>query len=148
RLLGSAAQRRFTGIPQAGSGGGWMRRFAQALSLAAVVLVAVWPARAEVTRVSVGTDGTQGNSAVSEVALSADANVVAFTSSADNLVPGCGGTRLSPFIRDRAAGTLTCIVDAGGGDPASPAPSADGRFIAYRATVGGGATAPRIQTFV
>jgi hypothetical protein len=55
-------------------------------------------------RVSLGANGTQGNSSSLDAAISADGRYVAFGSDASNLVPGdTHGSDI--FVHDRAAGT-------------------------------------------
>ena len=62
---------------------------------------------------SVATDGTQANASTDSVAVSDDGRYVAFSSDADDLVPGdtngknVGGTDI--FLRDRQVGTTTRI---------------------------------------
>jgi Tol biopolymer transport system component len=46
----------------------------------------------ETTRVSVASDGAQGDRSSSDPDISADGRYVAFASFADNLVPGCPST--------------------------------------------------------
>jgi len=87
-------------------------------------------------RVSVRTDGGQGDSFSSGPSLSADLRFVAFTSSATNLVPGDTNDRADVFVRDRQTGTTRRVsVRTGGGqgngDSAFPALSADGRVVAF-----------------
>ncbi|MFS8499377.1 MAG: hypothetical protein FWJ70_14305, partial [Micromonosporaceae bacterium] len=52
-------------------------------------------------RVSVTSDGTQGNGTTSEPAISADGRYVAFESAASNLVPGDTNEVQDVFARDR-----------------------------------------------
>lgn len=69
--------------------------------------------------------------------LSADGRVVAFTSSASNLVPGDANNRADIFVCDVESGLLErvsvgdCDCDADG-DSAAASISADGRFVAFR----------------
>jgi Tol biopolymer transport system component len=95
------------------------------------------------TRVSVATDGTQGNGDSSQPSISADGRFVAFASGAGNLIPG--GTAVGPlvFLRDTCAGaasgctpSTTLVSVATDGTQANssseqPAISADGRYVAF-----------------
>ena len=106
-------------------------------------------------RVSVAQDGTPGNADSSlqftgeaqvgvyteEVAISADGQVVTFSSLASNLVAGdtnqCFGTScVDVFVRDRPAGTTERVsLDLSGAqlssDSAGPSLSADGRVVGF-----------------
>src|SRR4051812_33331390 len=53
-------------------------------------------------RVSVASDGTQGDFDSSNPALSTDGTVVAFVSNATNLVPNDTNNSVDIFVRDRA----------------------------------------------
>jgi len=86
--------------------------------------------------VSVATAGTQGNGPSHGPALSADAALIAFVSTANNLVPGDTNNLADIFVRDRA-GNTTQRVSVGSaavqanGDSDTPAISADGRYIVF-----------------
>ncbi|MFN8138726.1 MAG: hypothetical protein U0R49_02890 [Fimbriimonadales bacterium] len=73
-------------------------------------------------RVSVSTDGTQGNSdsgVVSGIAISPDGRYVAFSSTASNLVSGDTNRTYDGFVRDRWLGTtvrVTVRSDGGQGN--------------------------------
>ena len=113
---------------------------ASGLGLLALVLA---PARAEQPtkneRVSVGNDGTQGNSGSREPAFSHDGRYVAFSSMADNLVTDdcCNGRLTSEvFVHDRSTSTTTRVsVPKEGTEPNNssfdPAVSDNGRYIAF-----------------
>src|SRR5947209_6949739 len=117
-----------------------------ALLGSAVALCAVAPAWAGSTeRVSVSSEGVQGNGNSGGPSLSANGRFVAFASIASNLVPG--DTNGSPdcdptcgadvFVRDRQLGTTERVsVSSGGaqadGESFNPAISADGRFVAFQ----------------
>jgi Tol biopolymer transport system component len=83
-------------------------------------------------RVSVASDGTEGNGrsgGAGRASLSADGRFVAFRSEASNLVPGDTNGARDIFVHDRQAGTTERVgVRHGGGWPAI---SADGRFVAF-----------------
>ena len=93
-------------------------------------------------RVSVASDGTQGNKASSYPALSADGRFVAFDSDATNLVAGDTNGTTDVFVHDRQTGTTERVSVASGGGTqgngksggffAFPALSADGRFVAFQ----------------
>jgi Tol biopolymer transport system component len=103
--------------------------------------------------VSPGDDGgAQGDSTAGSI--SPDGNVVAFSSSAANIVPGDSNGTTDVFTRNFATGTVTrASTDSGGAEldtPSfAPALSADGRYIAfdsgalaYRKDIFGGALDP------
>lgn len=99
------------------------------------------------TRLSVTTDGTQGNGESFGAAVSADSRYVAFTSAASNLVvgdvnrcPGWGSTVLGTcrdvFLHDRQISTTTMVSSFVGAVPANgpseaAALNSDGRFVAF-----------------
>ena len=87
--------------------------------------------------VSAGTNGAAADGLSTEPVISGDGRYVAFTSFADNLVPGDTNKVSDVFVRDLQAGT-TVLVSAsmGGSGPGnkasySPSISADGRFVLY-----------------
>lgn len=87
------------------------------------------------TRVSVATDGTQGNDSSSgyfgqaSAALSADGRYVAFPSDASNLAPGDTDGTTSIFVHDRVTGVTEYIgVNAG---LYVPGLSGDGRYVVF-----------------
>jgi Tol biopolymer transport system component len=87
-------------------------------------------------RVSVASDGSQGDGLSSQPAMSADARYIAFVSSSSNFAGGEETIQQNLFLRDRQAGTTELISRAvGGGEPNSfsawPEMSADGRYIAF-----------------
>ena len=87
-------------------------------------------------RVSLSSDGVQGNQNSFGPSLSADGRYVAFYSSAANLVPGDTNGKQDVFVRDLLANQTTRVsVATGGGqadgDSYAPAISADGRFVAF-----------------
>lgn len=82
-------------------------------------------------------DSIQGNGASFAPAISADGNVVAFTSAANNLVTGDNNGKLDVFTCDRRTGSIEIISISslgilGDGDSILPAISSDGRFVAYK----------------
>jgi len=86
-------------------------------------------------RVSVSSNGVEGNAASFAPAISADGRFVAFVSRADNLVGDDRNGKDDVFLRDRAAGT-TVRVSVGGvgeadGDSSAPRISANGAVVAF-----------------
>lgn len=93
-------------------------------------------------RVSVASDGTQGNSASLDPSLSADGRFVAFQSNASNLVNGDTNNTDDIFLRDTCIGALACTpstvrvsVGAAGAQSVGfsflPRISANGRFVVF-----------------
>jgi len=87
-------------------------------------------------RVSVSTEGMQGNGNSTVSALSGDGRFVAFQSSATNLVSGDTNGVDDIFVHDRIAGTTVRVsVGAAGvqatGASANPDISADGRYVSF-----------------
>lgn len=87
-------------------------------------------------RVSVGSDGSQGNSGAETVVISADGRWVAFHSYSSNLVPDDSNNRADVFVHDRQSGTTTRVSVSSAGvqandDSRGPAISADGRWLAF-----------------
>jgi len=93
-------------------------------------------------RVSVATDGTQGNSASSIPAISATGRFVAFVSDSNTLVTSDSNGVADVFLRDTCAGVASCTPSTarlslasdgtqGNGDSSLPSVSSDGRFVAF-----------------
>lgn len=87
-------------------------------------------------RVSVGSNGRQGNFSSSQSAISADGRFVAFRSGATNLVRGDTNGTPDVFVRDRAKGvTRRVSVGPSGrqsdGSSSSPVISANGRIVSF-----------------
>ena len=88
-------------------------------------------------RISVATDGTQGDGNSLYPAVSGNGRFVAFQSDATNLVPGDTNASLDIFVRDRLNGTTRRVSVGPGGVQADapstnrPVISADGRFVAF-----------------
>jgi hypothetical protein len=93
-------------------------------------------------RVSVATNGTQGNDMsgrFSRPVISGDALVTAFDSVARNLVPNDTNGRADVFAHDSATGvteriSLSTAGAQGNSDSQSPAIDGHGRFVAYDST--------------
>jgi Tol biopolymer transport system component len=90
------------------------------------------------TRVSVASDGSEGNSTSYGVGLSADGRFVAFSSSASNLVPGDVNDVSDVFVHDMATGETSLVSvasDGTRGDLTSGgyqlSMSDDGRFVVF-----------------
>src|SRR5205807_1977339 len=91
-------------------------------------------------RVSVASDGSQGNGASLAPAVSANGRFVAFTSLASNMVPGDTNDASDVFVRDRANAVTeraSVASDGTGADTDSsrfdrPALSASGRQVAFQ----------------
>jgi Tol biopolymer transport system component len=92
------------------------------------------------TLVSVATNGFSADSISSQPAISGNGRYVAFTSSADNLVPGDTNGKQDVFLRDLFTGTTTLVsVNTTGDGPGnglseSPLVNADGRFVLFAST--------------
>jgi Tol biopolymer transport system component len=88
--------------------------------------------------VSVATNGGSADFASADPAISGDGRYVAFTSSADNLVPGDTNKAQDVFLRDLQSGTtvLASVSSAGSGPgngaSYSPSLSFDGRYVLFR----------------
>ena len=87
-------------------------------------------------RVSVGTEGAEGNDYSFKPSISADGRFVAFYSVASTLVPGDVNTAADVFVRDRELKTTERVslgndVAEANSNSASPALSADGRAVAF-----------------
>ena len=91
----------------------------------------------QLSRVSVGSDGSQGNYDSWDARLSADGRLVVFTSRATKLVPGDTNDWADTFLHDRLTGeTLRVSVSSDGteGDQFSyeaPSISPDGGYVAF-----------------
>ena len=92
---------------------------------------------AATSRVSVNSTGGQARGVSGTPALAADGRLVAFHSSAANLVPRDGNGHYDVFVRDRGAETTTRVSVASDGTEGRrgpslfPSTSADGRFVVF-----------------
>lgn len=104
------------------------------LWVASVTLfVAVVPALAQTTRVSVSGSGAEGNSFSFLPAVAADGAFIAFASNADNLVPNDTNRLIDVFVHERATGRTSRVsvgTDGSQGGGHEAALSANGRFVA------------------
>lgn len=84
-------------------------------------------------RVSVATDGTEGNGASLNPSISADGRFVAFQSQASNLITDDTNGVSDIFVRDRVNGATERVCDSvqPNGYSFSPSISADGNFVAF-----------------
>jgi hypothetical protein len=87
-------------------------------------------------RVSVDSNGAEGDGDSTFASISGDGRYVAFQSSATNLVTGDTNGILDVFVRDRLNGTTERVsVDTSGaqanGDSQNPSISGDGRCVAF-----------------
>jgi Tol biopolymer transport system component len=119
--------------------GGWAALWAAVAVVCASGALAGSSA-ATTERVSISSTGDQGNDIsgrLSRPDISAAGRIVAFDSSASNLVPGdSNGKTVDVFARDRKRHKTELVsVDSsekqGSGDSARPALSANGRFVAF-----------------
>ncbi|MEE4637250.1 MAG: hypothetical protein V2J42_00740 [Wenzhouxiangella sp.] len=127
-----------------------------ALLAAALCMGQVSIATAQIERVSVALDGTEANHNSYEAALSDDGRVIAFRSSADNLLAGDDNGLPDVFVRDYAADTLEWAnVDPADGTPISygfyrnayfPSVSDDGTRISFNRYPGSAELAIRDRT--
>lgn len=91
------------------------------------------------TVISVGTNGVNANGNSHNAAMTPDGRFVAFSSGANNLVPGDTNKIVDVFVRDRQAG-LTLLVSVGAvGSPInalsdSPTISSDGHYAVFYST--------------
>ena len=91
----------------------------------------------QTTRVSVASDGTDGNDPSEQPSISADGRYVAFRSEAEDLVPDDTNFHEDIFVHDRQTGQTTRVSVASDGTQANwhsdaPSISADGRYVAFR----------------
>ena len=90
----------------------------------------------QTTRVSVSSDGTQGNGKSETARINADGRYISFTSFASNLVPGDTNNAFDVFVCDRVASQSTRVSVAtdgtqANGDASVSSISGDGRCVAF-----------------
>src|SRR5690606_11863360 len=88
-------------------------------------------------RVSVASDGAQGNGISTTASISADGRFVAFQSAASNLVPGDTNGATDVFVHDRQTGVTERVSVAsdgaqGNANTSEASLSADGRYVAFQ----------------
>lgn len=99
--------------------------------------VFVHDAKSGVTeRVSIASDGSEGNGDSLHGTVSANGRLVAFDSTASNLVPGDGNGKSDVFVYDRKTGVIERVSVASDGSESNggsttPSISADGRWVAF-----------------
>jgi len=89
------------------------------------------------SRISIASDGTQGDGPSSVARISADSRYVVFSSQARNLVSGDTNNVYDIFVHDRDTGQTTRVsVTSAGGQGDGPSfvasISGDGRYVAFR----------------
>ena len=89
-----------------------------------------------ISRVSVASDGKEGNGQSTASSISADGHYVAFSSSAFNLVSGDTNNSRDIFVHDRETGSTSRVSIASSGEQANAASyqpwiSADGRYVVF-----------------
>jgi Tol biopolymer transport system component len=99
------------------------------------VFVHDWQA-GQTTRVSIASNGVQGNSDSTGTSISADGRYVAFSSQSSNLVSGDTNSYEDVFVHDRQAGQTTRVSIAsngiqGNGNSTGTSISADGRYVVF-----------------
>lgn len=87
-------------------------------------------------RVSVASDGTQGNDWSWKPDISADGHITTFSSWSSNLVSGDTNSRLDVFVHDLQTGetsraSLSSSGEEGNGESQYSAISGDGRYVAF-----------------
>ncbi|HEX5010677.1 MAG TPA: calcium-binding protein [Planctomycetota bacterium] len=87
-------------------------------------------------RVSVATDGTQGNGDSFDVVITPDGRFVAFSSAATNFAPGDFSLQLDVFVHDRLLGTTECVSttpagQVGNQDSFFSNMTPDGRYVTF-----------------
>lgn len=92
-------------------------------------------------RASAPAEGGEADGASTEPDLTEDGQLVAFTSSATNLVAGDTNGHADVFVRDLETGAVTLVSATPGGSPgdgdsSAPAISPDGRFVSFFSTAG------------
>jgi len=90
-----------------------------AISAGAVLTVTPGPALSDATLVSVSTAGVVANNSSDRSSVSADGLVVAFTSTATNLVPGITVGDSHGYVRNLVTGVTTLVDQTPAGTPSS-----------------------------
>jgi Tol biopolymer transport system component len=116
----------------------WSVGLLTSLTLTLAGAAAAQPPGGTTTRVSVASNGTQGNQPSTSPAISGDGRYVAFDSSATNLVPNDTNATSDVFVHDRQTGQTTRVSVASDGTQTNPwsmsrdpAISEDGRYVAF-----------------
>ncbi len=107
------------------------------LRVLAILCILLPAAPAVITeRVSVASDGSQGNNWSNSPSISADGRFIAFVSEASNLVDEDTYATVDVFVRDRQSGTIERVSVASDGSQANGRSdwlyiSADGLYVAF-----------------
>ena len=93
------------------------------------------------SRVSVASNGAEGDGNSQYPSISADGHYVAFQSYASNLITGDTNNKADIFVHDRQTDATTRVSIAtdetqGGDDSRNPAISGDGRYVAFDSYAG------------
>ncbi|MBX3037583.1 MAG: PD40 domain-containing protein [Anaerolineales bacterium] len=95
----------------------------------------------DIMRVSVASDGTQGNgnSGISKPSMSSDGRYIVFSSGASNLVSGDTNGKEDIFLHDRNTGTTIIVSVASDGTQGNdtsttPCISSDGRYVVFKSS--------------
>lgn len=107
--------------------------------LALVVGAGAVSAAATTTRVSISTQGVEGNDDANYPAVSANGRFVAFMSESDKMVPADKNNEWDVFVRDRSTGKTEWISRSLPGTQnddlsTDPAISANGRFVVFESS--------------
>jgi CSLREA domain-containing protein len=99
----------------------------------------VLAAAGDIARVSLSSNGTQGNGSSGLNSISADGRYLAFDSYATNLVAGDTNATYDVFLRDRQTSetkriSLSSSGIQGNGSSNDPSISADGRYVIFRSS--------------
>lgn len=116
---------------------------ASLILLGALALSAAAAGPPSTTRVSVSSDGMQGDRDTYAAGVSANGRYVLLNSQATNLVPGDTNDRWDVFVRDRSSGVTTRVSVASDGTQAKPTDdpwggstaggiSASGRYVVFQ----------------
>ncbi|UQN10823.1 NPCBM/NEW2 domain-containing protein [Deinococcus sp. QL22] len=94
------------------------------------------PASSTLERMSLSNDGSEGNEDSYDSSISANGRLVAFVSTASNLVPGDTNTQTDVFVHNIQAGTTTRASVANDGSQSNgyalnPSISVDGRWVVF-----------------
>jgi Tol biopolymer transport system component len=89
-------------------------------------------------RVSVGSNGAQGNGYSSDPRISANGRYIVFESAASNFIANDNNARVDVFIKDRSSGKTTCLSvtpngDVGNAAASDPRISTNGRYVVFEA---------------
>lgn len=93
----------------------------------------------DVKRVSVASDGSEGDNGAASFDITPDARFISFASHASNMVDDDTNDRIDVFLHDRQTGvtervSVSSSGDEGNGQSSQNAINADGRYIAFRST--------------